>query len=305
MGQVHDLLTARGKQAALDGGHSRDIVEAAASYMGDEASGIGFLYSGWCQSGLPHKRLPDGQDWQIKTDQISLLVEAGARIGLGNKPIPLGVPFGSRARLILIFLQSEALRTSSREVELGRSLRKWFGKMGIPSAGKNIAAVRDQAERISRCRLTFEHRNGKRLGMTNLSIVESALFVEDDDRQEGLFAETVMLSDGFFQQLKKHPVPLEEAALKAISNNSMAIDAYCWLAYRLHSLAAPTPVSWPALKPQFGAGVKQMNDFRAKFLPNLELALSVYPAAKVELTDTGLLLHPSRPPVAPKLVAVC
>jgi hypothetical protein len=36
----------------------------------------------------------------------------------------VGVPFGAHARLILLFLQTEALRTGSREVELGASLRQ-------------------------------------------------------------------------------------------------------------------------------------------------------------------------------------
>jgi hypothetical protein len=63
-------------------------------------------------------------------------------------PVRVGVPYGSRARLILIYLQSEALRTNSREVELGRSLRVWLGRMGIPIGGKSMAEVRDQAERI-------------------------------------------------------------------------------------------------------------------------------------------------------------
>ena len=39
-----------------------------------------------------------------------------------------------------------------------------------------------------------------------------------------------------FEQLKKHPVPLEEAAIKALSNNAPALDAYLWLVYRLHAL---------------------------------------------------------------------
>jgi hypothetical protein len=77
--------------------------------------------------------------------------------------------------LILLYLQSEALRTSSREVRLGRSLRDWSGRMDIVPAGKNITAVREQAERIS---------------------------------QGNLFCETARLSDGFFTQLQKHPVPL-------------------------------------------------------------------------------------------------
>ncbi|MBV8522282.1 MAG: hypothetical protein JOY71_09175 [Acetobacteraceae bacterium] len=50
-------------------------------------------------------------------------------------PEPVGVPYGSRARLILLRPQSEALRTGCREVELGRSLRDWLSKMGIPVGG--------------------------------------------------------------------------------------------------------------------------------------------------------------------------
>lgn len=304
MGQVHDFLTANGKQAALEGGHSRDIVEAATSYMGDEAGGIGFLYSGWCQSALPHKRIDDDAVWRVDGERVSLLVEPGSRFGPNGTTARVGVPYGSRARLILIYLQSEALRTENPEVKLGRSLRHWFGRMGINAGGKDIRLVRDQAERISRCRLSFQFTAGKRAGFVNQNIVETAMFEETDDpRKRWEFVEAVRLSDGFFRELRKHPVPLEDAALKAIANNSMAIDAYCWLAYRLHALTGPTPISWPALKVQFGAGVKQMNDFRAKFRPNLELALAVYPAAKVEPTATGLLLHPSRPPVAPKRIA--
>jgi hypothetical protein len=84
----------------------------------------------------------------------------------------------------------------------------------------------------------------------------------------------------------------------------MAIDIYVWLAYRLHSLAKPTPLSWRAVKTQFGAGFAAMNNFKIRFLPNLRLALAVYPQAKVEDDgDKGLILHPSPPPVTKQLVA--
>jgi len=122
----------------------------------------------------------------------------------------------------------------------------------------------------------------------------------DPDVQGRLFVEMARLSEGFYEQLRKHPVPLEEAAVRAVSNNSMALDVYAWLAYRLHSLASPRPVSWHALRPQFGAGFGRMDNFRAKYLAALRLALAVYPAARVDVEETGLLLHPSRPPVARK-----
>ena len=230
------------------------------------------------------------------------------KAGPGDRPIHVGVPYGSRARLILIYLQSEALRTGSRDVELGKSLRAWLTRMGIPIGGKNLSVVREQTERISRCRLTFEVRQGSRLGIASQSIMDSAIFLDpsDEEAQGNLFSQKARLSEAFFEGLKRHPVPIEEAAIGAISNNSMAIDVYCWLAYRLHSLERPTTLTWSAVKAQFGAGYTAMNNFRLRFLPNLKLALAVYPEARVEINDkgVGLILYPSRPPVAPKQAAL-
>jgi Plasmid encoded RepA protein len=304
MGTVHDIIETHGRQAALGFDLDRVVVEAASAYMGDEDSSIGFLYSGWCQAALPHKRLPDDQGWQMEGDRLCLIVEPGMRRGPGGVPVHVGVPFGSRARLILIYLQSEALRTSSREVVLGQSLRNWLERMQIPVCGKNFNAVREQTERISRCRLTFEIRKGNRVGMASQNIVDSAIFLDpvDDEGQQGsLFAQNARLSEAFFEGLRKHPVPIEEAAIGALSNNSQAMDVYVWLAYRLHSLSKPTPLSWRALKAQFGTGYAAMKTFKFKFMPNLKLALAVYPAAKVEDDgERGLILHPSPAPVTNK-----
>jgi hypothetical protein len=307
MGTVHDILEAKGRQVALQLDFGREVVEAAAAYMSDEDSSIGFLYSDWCQAALPHRRPPDNKGWQADGDRFCLIVEPGMRRGSEGRPVHIGVPFGSRARLILIYLQSEALRTSSREVVLGKSLRDWIERMGIPIGGKNLGIVRDQTKRISRCRLTFEVRQGNRIGLANQNIMDSVIFLEpaDDEAQGSLFAQTARLPEPFFEGLKRHPVPIEEAAIGAISNNSMTIDIYVWLAYRLHSLGRPTPLSWRALKAQFGAGFAAMNNFEVKFLPNLQLALAVYPKAKVVDDDgKGLLLFPSTPPVAAKQTLV-
>jgi hypothetical protein len=94
-------------------------------------------------------------------------------------------------------------------------------------------------------------------------------------------------------------VPLQDAAIRAIANNSMALDVYAWLAYRLHSLDKPRPVSWKAVKGQFGAGYGRMDHFKNNFRPILALALAVYPDARVEEDErgAGLMLYPSRPPV--------
>ena len=38
--------------------------------------------------------------------------------------------------------------------------------------------------------------------------------------------EVAKLSEGFYEALKKHPIPLEEAAIRALANNSAALDCY-------------------------------------------------------------------------------
>jgi hypothetical protein len=305
MGTVHDLIETRGRLGALAVDVDRRVVEAAASYMADEDNGIGFVYSGWTQAALPHRRLNDDQTWQIASDHVKLLIEPGRRPNDFGEPTWVGVPYGSRARLIMLYLQTEALRTNSREIELGKSLRAWLTRLGISIGGKSLKDVREQAERISRCRLTFHIQSAGRAGLVNQNIMDTAMFVDGTDPNQGtLFLETARLSEVFFEQLRKHPVPLEEAAIRAINNNSMALDIYCWLAYRLHVLSGPRQITWKALMGQFGNSYKEQFHFKPRFLENLSLALAVYPEAKVDVDERGLTLRPSKSPVPQKVAAV-
>ena len=310
MGTVHNLIEERGRMGALAAGLDRNEVEAAATYMSDEDGGLGFAYSGWAQCALPHRRLADDAIWEITSDRVSLLVEPGRRPSADGKPAEhVGIPFGANARLILLYLQTEALRTNSREVELGRSLRDWLAKMGISYGGRTGKLVRDQAERISRCRMTFHLQGNGKSGLVNQSIVDRALFIDiasdPGDRSQGrLSLETAKLSEGFFEQLRKHPVPLEDSAIRALSNNSGALDAYIWLAYRLHALPSQRLVTWKALKAQFGTGTRELFHFKPQFTSALGLATAVYPAARIQIVDEGVVLMPSRPPVSPKTSAL-
>ncbi len=304
MGEVHNYLEMHGKQRTLALDFDRRVVDIAADYLSDEENGIGFIYSGWAQAALPHKRLPDDQPWQVRTDRVTLFVEPGRKSSSDGDLKWVGVPYGSRARLILLYLQSEALRTGSREIELGISLRDWFRRMGIAPGGKSIADVREQAERITRCRLTFEVQQAGRSALVQQLIVDNALFTDCEDSGGSLFLEKTRLSETFYEQLKRHPVPVEDAAIRGINRHSMALDLYCWLAYRLHSLNRPTPISWRGLHAQFGTAVRRIDHFRETFSEQLALAMAVYPAAKVSVTATGLILLPSAPPVAARKTLV-
>ena len=122
-----------------------------------------------------------------------------------------------------------------------------------------------------------------------------------NEAQPSLWQDKVKLDDGFWKSLKDHPVPVREEAVRAIGARSMAIDVYIWLAYRLHSLTKTMPVSWPAVHAQFGGGFKLIRQMKPVFVEAFNLALAVYPEARVD-GEGGLILHPS-PPAVPKAEA--
>jgi hypothetical protein len=57
--------------------------------------------------------------------------------------------------------------------------------------------------------------------------------------------------------------------------NSMGLDLYVWLAYRLHVLSNPTPIRWPRPRQQFG--------------PAPETAVSVQPRFRQPSRGTRML----------------
>ena len=298
MGAVHQLILAHG----VDGARARaatkterQAVDAAAAVLSEEESRLGITHAGFAMTSLPHKRIEEAL-WRREGHRTTLLVESG-RHRNGDF---IGVPYGSIARLILLYLQTEAVRTNSPEVELGRSMKSWMGRMSLTTGGRTYQLVAEQARRISGCRLTFftDRENGAET-RHNGAFVQDAISLSGvvDDDQPTLWQDRVRLDQGFWRSLREHPVPVREEAIKAIGTRSLAIDVYIWLAYRLHALPKSTMVSWPAIHGQFGAGFRLARQIKPTFLEALTLALAVYPEARVGMEKEGLTLHPSAPAV--------
>lgn len=296
MDDVHRLIRLHGieevrRQAVSK--RERQVVEAAYQVLSEEAERIGFTYSGFALTSLPHKPTSE-QDWRREGYNTTLLLQSGK----DREGKLVGLPHGSYARFILLFLQSQAVKSRSRDIELGRSMRVWLGVMGLGIGGKTYRLVNQQARRISACSLTFFVNRGGRELRRDARFVDSSISMLDSGDQPSLWQERVLLNEEFYKALLEHPVPISEVALKAIGPRSMVIDVYIWLAYRLHALQKSVEISWPALHAQFGAGYERLRAFRDNFLQVLELALAAYPDARVTPSERGLVLHPSRPAIA-------
>lgn len=303
MGDVHRLLLEHrpeGARTRTGTRTERHAVAATAMMPADEESRFGITHAGFALTSLPHKRIAEGL-WKRDGHRTTLLVESGRH----RDGTPIGVPYGSIARLILLYLQTEAVRTNTPEVKLGRSMKSWMLRMSLTTGGRTYQLVTEQARRISACRLTFfTDRGDGTESRHNGTFVQDAITFTgaSDDDQPALWQDRVRLDPSFWQSLRDHPVPVREDAIRAIGTRSLAIDVYIWLAYRLHALGGATPVGWAAIHAQFGTGFRLARQIKPSFMEALTLALAVYPEARVETGRQGLLLHPS-PPAVPKAEA--
>lgn len=300
-------IDAARKQAvsALD----RQVVETAYAVMSDEDQNFGITHAGFAMSSLPHRETSE----HLWVRQSGGGVKLRVMSGLDENDLPVGIPYGATARMILLYLQSKAVAQRTREIELGKSMYGWLNRMGVPRGGKTYARVREQAKRLSYCQLTFFKVGSDETQLRNGSFVRDAIITHGNgpEGQGSLWRDTVVLDEVFYQSLIEHPLPVREAAIASLSGRSVAIDVYVWLAYRLHQLKKPTPVTWVALMMQFGHTYNQIRNFRVEFKASLQLALAAYEGAKVEVNDVGVVLHPSPAAVpvrsvggAPKLIGI-
>jgi hypothetical protein len=304
MAAEHELIMRDGLETALSStadSRARANLRLAAEILTQEVENPGattHLHSILCTIYLPHRRTEPEEMWQRSNGEGATLMIQPTRDEQGRS---YGVPYGATGRLMMIYLQNEAYRNRSREVELGRSMHAWLRAMGVDSGGKGYRAAREQAMRIERSLITVLYNSARGRERWQDTIIRGSFHL-DEGRQPDLFPQVIQLSETFFEALLRHPAVLFEPAIRHLSGKSLALDIYLWLAYRLHVLERDVPVSWAALHNAFGPNYGRERDFRAKFREALTDALLVYPQARITLTERGLSLHPSAPPAPPRSV---
>jgi non-specific serine/threonine protein kinase len=135
---------------------------------------------------------------------------------------------------------------------------------------------------------------------------ENALWTPQSGNEAGTWRSKVKLTNNFFQECINNPVPIDLRAFKVLRGSPLAMDVYTWLTYRMSYVHSTTrPISWESLMLQFGSGygggtslsptaIKQsVLDFKKNFLRALKLVHTVYPEARVNYDENGLMLSPS------------
>lgn len=298
------------------------LLDGAAT-LADDPKSILFQHTVLCQTCLPF-RDPGAttREWERTNGNIHLKVLAGeAMHPVEQRFVPVGLPFGPKARMILMHINQVAIQRQSPVIHIEDTLSKFVRRtLHLDPKGRNMRMVKDQLGRLAAASIRLGLvKDGRAVTVNSQIVTAFDIWFPKDERQRVLWPSTIRLSLDYWESLKSHAVPLDENHIACLSHSAMALDIYAWLANRLYRVPVDTPVtiSWGALRGQFGMTYDpgRLDKFRAVFRVALRQVLILYREARLDLHEQrgkkvrvegvgwreepakGLTLYHSPPPI--------
>ena len=259
----------------------------------------GFMGRTMALCSLPRTNPGNSLQYERRNGPFTLYMTAGG----GNK-----LPFGNLPRLLLAWLCTEAVRTGSRVLILGSSLSDFMDKLGMAPVGGARTRLRNQMDRLFNAHVSLIYADENGRVTVNSLIADSTAFWWNPQRpnQPSLWESKIELSEKFFNEIIRHPVPLDMNTLKALKRSPLGLDLYLWLVYRTFALRSPQRLTWKQLYRQFGAHPAKASDnntvqaFRYKVLRELKKIKLAWKDLNYSTAPGVLILSPSTPLISPK-----
>ena len=272
-----------------------DIEEAIAS------QDVGYAHAVMMQCFLPQRPIAR-REYDTRHGLAVLSIEAGR---LGNRDaigefIYCDVPSGPKPRLILPYIVGEAVKNNSPEIDLGRSLRAFMTKIGVPIAGSNGKVLTTQIQNIAAAQILIAVWSEEGMRTEGGRFARRLSFwIERDVNQHAFWTPTMTLSNEFYAAIQEHRVPIDVQHLSKLARSPRRMDLYTWLSYRTPRIRAGrrVAISLGALRSIFAPDISHARNFTARLRQDLAAIGAVYPHFRAEIAGDCLWLQRSPPPV--------
>jgi hypothetical protein len=276
-----------------------------------DAIELAYLARQLVQCTLPHADPGEIPLWTRTNGNVTLVI---ARTGFDPKTMaPIGYPYGSLPRLLLFWLNTEAVRTGKRRLEMGDTFAGFIRQLGLdPSRGgprSDARRLQEQMRRLFSAAINFQSNVTQASGREqelamNMNVSSRRELWWDPKRPEqvSLFGSWVELGEAFYQSIVEAPVPGDMRALRALKRSPLALDLYNWATHKALTVARKGQsqfVPWIGLMRQFGTDYTDPKDFRKKAIAALRKIETVYPGLKLQDAEGGIIIHHSSRPAVP------
>lgn len=269
-----------------------------------EPPDLTFMARELVQCTLPHADPGQVPFWRRTNGHYTLAIASAFDPASGQL---VGYPFGSIPRLLLFWMTSEAVRTGSRRLELGRTYNAFLRRLGYsPATGGGVrsdaARVREQSRRLFTATISFIYADAAYEARLSMPVTSKMVLWWSPKAPDAPWDGWIELSEEFHKAVVSRPVPLDLRALYALKRSPLALDLYAWSTHKAHAVAQrgrPQFVPWRGLMAQVGADYADVQNFRRSAERALRRVQAVYPGLVLEEAVGGVVVMPSsRPAIA-------
>ena len=263
---------------------------------------LGFMARMMALCSLPRTNPGDRLQYKRVNGPFKLIMIAGG----DNR-----LPYGNLPRLLLAWVCTEAVRTQNRELVLGRSLAEFMRMLGIyhNSGGRGgvQTRLRNQMRRLFNASVQLIYEDGRREASASSFVADRTEFWWNERKPDErvLWESKIELGEAFFNEIIRHPVPLDMNTLTALKRSTLGLDLYLWLTYRTFALTRPVRITWRQVYRQFGVDPAKANNrvtvrnFQRKVSRELKKIKIAWPDLSYATAPGVLILLPSTPAIAP------
>ena len=175
------------------------------------------------------------------------------------------------------------------------------------SGGQPQTRLRNQMKRLFGCTVSMIYKDEHGEQFVSSLIAERGEFWWNERKPDepSLWDSKIELGEKFFNEIIRHPVPLDMNTLTALKRCALGLDLYLWLTYRTFTLRTPLRLTWRQVYRQFAADPANVEDkniiqmFRRKVLRELKKIKLAWPDLNYTTVPGVLILYPSTPVIAP------
>ena len=284
--------------------HLADLGEATEILTNED---IAYVPAIMTQVFFPQKPLPETENtFETQHGKASVLIQSGILVDPKEEDRIVyekqQVPSGSKARIILPYIVSTAIRNQQQEVDMGHSLRKFMESVGMPISGQNAKEITAQVKNIAAAWIYFSYWGEKRISMRKEFIASTVDFwIDKDERQTTLWNPTMELGDNFYNLIQVTNMPFNMHHVVRLQRSPRRMDLYLFLCHRTPRIPLGKPVNIPlaTLQRIFAPDIESTWHFKARLRADLKEIAKVYPRFRVELKGDMLQLWRSPSPVPP------
>lgn len=258
----------------------------------EEADELGFMSRLLIMVNLPY-RDPGSKcrDWWRTNGHVCIDINSGTKEGQ-----PIGLPYGAYPRLILAYLVTQAVKTQSPVIYLGKSFNHFLSMMNIKNGGTTQKRLKDQLTRTLSASFSWTYATDKQWSRLNVNVANSAQLwweIKDIDENYNEWENFVRLNKDFYEEITNNAVPLDFRILSVLKNSPLGLDLYMFISWRVYKINKPVFISWASLQQQLGGQYTNIHEFSRDCRMHISHIQALRPDLNINFLKGRLCLNPN------------